>query len=449
MADVKLRRNLNTVFDPGEDFPPANLLTRTFTKLNAEIRSGYRRSHPIASVAMIGVLLLAAVGLYQLHLRTLAGHPSTPARSGKLAPAVSRGGPWGFGGPAMVTPTIGWGCCVPFMRTTDGGAHWVNVTPPGVGQNLDDYYLDETHAWVTDFSAGEPAQVVTFRTEDGGRTWQRGAPIQINAALGQTQQNYVDPTHGWLLVSSANYADASTVFSDSLYRTEDGGLHWHLIAVNSAPASWRPNKFYCYKWCRMAFVSASTGWIIGSQNEPAYLVTHDGGATWTSWNAPLRSATLTCPCAAGLPTFLDQDHGWLLLRSQAPASQAEALLVTSDGGSTWTSRSLPSTAPLVVGFYDANHGWAIAESSAELQVPLSTAPPEVALFLLRTSDGGGTWKPVQTDLKLQSKNGQVNGLYFLNDAIGFAFRTPVGRQLSELLRTTDGGHSWTVVARNL
>ena len=442
MAETKLRRNLGAAFDPGEDFPPATLLTQTVAMLDARSGSGYRRSHPLAIAAMIGVLLLAALGVFQLHLWTLTVHPSAPARSGQpgptapapsgqLAPSVSRGGPWGFGGLAMVTPTTGWDNGVPFMRTIDGGAHWANVTPQGVGRSFDDYYLDATHAWVTDYSGVEPTQIVTFRTADGGSTWQRGAPIAIQAGLGQTQQYYVDSQNGWLLVSTANHAATPTMFSDSLYRTEDGGLHWRLIAVNSAPASWRPPKFYCYQWCQMAFVSPTTGWIIGSQNQPTFLITHDGGTTWRTW-APLRSAALTCHCLAGLPTFLDQNHGWILLASQAPASRAEQLLVTSDGGSTWTPRGLPSAAPLVVGFYGVDHGWAIADA---------------ALSLYRTNDGGHTWTRVRTNL--QVKDGQVNGLYFLDDATGFAFRTPTGAQLWELLRTTDSGRTWMVIGRNL
>jgi photosystem II stability/assembly factor-like uncharacterized protein len=366
-----------------------------------------------------------------------------------VTPAYHGVGGWAFGGLAMVTPTIGWDNGVPFGRTTDGGAHWTDVTPQGVGQGFEDYYLDATHAWVTDYSGAAPAQIVTFRTADGGRTWERGAPIQIKDALGQTQQYYVDPTHGWLLLSSANHDAPDTIFSDSLYRTQDGGLHWDRIAVNTAPQSWQPPKFYCYQWCRMAFASASTGWIIGSQNEPTFAVTHDGGATWHPWNAPFRTATRVCPCIADLPTFLDQDHGWLLLRSQPPGSRPEELLVTSDGGSSWTPRPLPLAAPMVVGFYDADHGWAFAEPPAALQVPLSATPPTVALSLYRTNDGGRTWMRVATNLRLASQDGQLHSLYFLDDAIGFAFRTPVGAHSWDLLRTTDGGRTWIVIGRNL
>ena len=445
MADAKLRRNLDTVFDPGHDFPSATLLTRTHAILDGRARSRYRRSHPIAIVAIIGFLFLAAAGLLNLHLWILA-NPSSPPPSNHLVPSGSRSGPWGFGGIAMVTPTIGWDNGVPFTRTTDGGLHWTDVTPLGVGQGFDDYYLDETHAWITDYSGVEPAQVVTFRTEDGGRTWQRGGPIQINAALGQTQQYYVDPAHGWLLLSSTKHASASTIYSDSLYITEDGGLHWHLLAVNSAPTSWRPGKFYCYQWCRMAFVSVSTGWIVGSQNEPTFVATHDGGATWQPWTIPFRGTKLTCPCSAGLPIFRDQDHGWLMLRGQ-PRGYETAFLVTADRGATWTPRSLPSAAPMSVGFYDADHGWAIADPPATS--PPSPPVPTIALDLYRTANGGRTWTRVATTLQLQSKDGLVNGLYFLNDAIGFAVRAPIAAQLWELLRTTDGGHSWTVVATHL
>lgn len=101
-----------------------------------------------------------------------------------------------------------------------------------------------------------------------------------------------------------------------------------------------------------------------------------------------------------------------------------ALFLTSDAGSDWIPRSLPS-GPTDVDFSDASHGWAIA-----------------GYALYHTSDGGASWAPVRTDLLAQG--GHIEGLVFVDQMNGFASRiTSAGS--SQLLKTTDGGFTWTLV----
>jgi photosystem II stability/assembly factor-like uncharacterized protein len=70
------------------------------------------------------------------------------------------------------------------------------------------------------------------------------------------------------------------------------------------------------------------------------------------------------------------------------------------------------------------------------------------LPLYRTDDGGKTWVRVQTDLKLKSKDGLLTGLIFLDQRRGFAtwgFSSGQGITGFQLLKTTDGGRTWSVV----
>jgi hypothetical protein len=147
------------------------------------------------------------------------------------------------------------------------------------------------------------------------------------------------------------------------------------------------------------------------------------------------------------PAFFDQMHGILVLDLASP----ETLLVTSDGGATWSQRSLPGNPPLQIpaDFIDAMHGWVVASSVELGQNPL--------LLLYRTDDGGASWVQVQTDVLFASDVGGISRLYFVNQKEGFALRENVeGGSFferdtlvspSEVLKTTDGGQTWSVVAR--
>ena len=127
----------------------------------------------------------------------------------------------------------------------------------------------------------------------------------------------------------------------------------------------------------------------------------------------------------------------------SPSSAMFELLVTSDGGSTWVVRSLPGD-PFTDDFADANHGWEIAGSAADFD-----AVPGVALHLYRTDDGGLTWVSVPTNVVWRSREarvGPIDILDFVDQNNGFAIRERyMASGHSQLLRTTDGGRTWTVV----
>ena len=108
------------------------------------------------------------------------------------------------------------------------------------------------HAWIAEVSRTANAcvsQVTTYRTSDGGRTWQQAGAIAIKTALPTDDifnlccfdwMDFVDPQHGWLLVASPPNPSAGpdTLFEAStLYATDDGGMHWRLVAANPGSAT--------------------------------------------------------------------------------------------------------------------------------------------------------------------------------------------------------------------
>src|SRR5450756_345081 len=141
--------------------------------------------------------------------------------------------------------------------------------------------------------------------------------------------------------------------------------------------------------------------------------------TWqaSSGQAPALSAV----------QFVDQGHGWVV--------GAGRILATSDGGRTWTRQYGGSADLGQVDFVDSRHGWAVGGDT-----------------LLRTTDGGGTWTPLA-----ETCQAALVSVHFVSPGLGYAVAVGSPTDLGSgglftsatggsLLRTTDGGVTWTTVA---
>jgi len=360
-----------------------------------ELRIGL---HAVAILLLVA-LAIATMGVF------LALHRSTvPAGHGPASVSFPI---------KMMSPTIGWGSTADaLVRTSDGGSHWTAVSPPGwrydpYFQRDTNFFLDPDRAWVAQTSAAT-LQIDFFGTSDGGRTWQQVASVSgSDVGFLPTQLDFIDPFHGW-------FAGTKPGLGLGLYSTDDGGHSWKPVAIHPGLQD---------TGCRsMEFSSVSTGWIVcnSAQGESILLVTHDGGADWEGQPLPV---SIKNHVAFDPPVFFDPKHGIFVLHDD-PA----ALLITSDGGATWEPRSLPGESGLgAVDFIDTTRGWAIAGGT-----------------LHSTDDGGAGWVQMRTNLNLSIPGDSVGALYFFGQKIGFAVVLNSDGGASQLLKTTDGGYSWTI-----
>jgi photosystem II stability/assembly factor-like uncharacterized protein len=416
---------------------------------------------PWALTLVAALLALAIVATLVFAGRSLnskqavpAGPPPSPVTKATLPSPRADCTVWtpgaAYGAPVpekMVSPTTGWAAGA--LRTTDGGAHWLNLAPPtipGRSSGAAEFYLDATHGWVAEAAGSSKAcvdHVVIFSTVDGGQTWQESAPIPV-AVKSATDEiwlpdylpmghslDFVDRQHGWLVIQTgpANMLGGVNPGVGALYRTTDGGLHWTVEPTNLdlAAVGLGSGDSACWVNGGVSFISSDTGWMQflcpgmhGS--EAALLVTHDGG---TSWHLQLLAGNAACGyCESDLPVFFDARHG--IVTAQSPSI---GLLATSDGGVTWSPRSLPPTADFV-DFVDPNNGWATDGT------PPAVAQP-VAIKLYHTSDGGKTWTSIDANLPHPTQGSSP--LYFVDANNGF---WATG---NDLRRTTDGGRTWRVI----
>ena len=180
-----------------------------------------------------------------------------------------------------------------------------------------------------------------------------------------------------------------------------GGPGWHWLYPQ--PAGSGAND--------AAFVDALTGWTVGMGS---VLKTADGGLTWTSQKLPV-------PLYCQSVDFIDPLHGWVLGNSRNGSRRI--ILRTTDGGRHWA---------------------VVYNGTYEIQ-DMDFATAKVGLIggvdgtMRRTTDGGVTWKRAVLPAGLGPYQ-----VHMATSTAGFALAQPLADGVSTILRTADGGRTWTV-----
>ncbi len=142
------------------------------------------------------------------------------------------------------------------------------------------------------------------------------------------------------------------------------------------------------------------------------LVTTDGGRTWTR--------QYSGPSTVRQFSFVSDSAGWAMGRG--------SLLRTTNAGRNWSVVHKPPHALQQIDFVTSSRGWAIA----------GNRPDQMALY--RTNDAGTTWTS-------QSLSMPVGAVCFSDPAHGWAARAfSTGKTAVAIVATGDGGTTWRPVA---
>ena len=212
-----------------------------------------------------------------------------------------------------------------------------------------------------------------FRTDDGGVNWRL---THAGEGAGLSGLSFVDRWHGWAVGAG-------------VLVTEDGGETWRWAIRGNGDNGYINGS-------AIQFLDTGTGWMTGQRS---IRKTTDGGVTWTSVSLPLADGEN--PWLRDLD-FVDAEHGWAV-------GDEGTILATADGGVTWTRQTngVPPPRPrplqivhrahgvdtldldgpalgltlMAVRFVDLDRGWTVG-----------FFPDEGRSVVLRTDDGGATWR---------------------------------------------------------
>jgi photosystem II stability/assembly factor-like uncharacterized protein len=235
---------------------------------------------------------------------------------------------------------------------------------------------------------------------------------------------FIDENTGY----AVGYNETATPYSSTgfILKTTDGGYTWSSTKTNGDSIYWLFNVF---------FHESNTGYVTGyiPQEGALLLKTINGGTTWnkialdTAYFLRLSSAY-----------FIDANSGYITGYKNSARSYEwyGTILKTTDGGNTWSALNItnPRDATLnSVCFPDAVTGYSAGAVYAGGAMYNGV--------FLKTVDGGATWINKSTTIKCAFKS-----IFFTDKNTGYGVgETIVGTGNSTIIKTTNGGDSWTTL----
>ena len=260
------------------------------------------------------------------------------------------------------------------LRTTDGGASWRNVSPPGAAglEFRDIEAFDARRAVVLAIGEGEASRV--YRTDDGGATWTESFR-NTDAKAFYDCLTFFDRRHG---LAMSDPVDGKF----RILSTGDGGRTWKVLPNDGMPAALDGEAGFAASGQCLVASGPSDAWLAtGGGAHARVLHSRDRGLTWTAADTPIPAGDRAKGVFA--LAFRDRTHGLAVGGDYRPGqSSPQAAARTADGGRSWQPAAEPPPA------YRSGAAWLPHSRTAALAV----GPTGTDL----TADGGSTWRTVDT-----------------------------------------------------
>jgi photosystem II stability/assembly factor-like uncharacterized protein len=231
-------------------------------------------------------------------------------------------------------------------------------------------------------------------------------------------------------VSSVNERVAWASGSGStVLRTDDGGATWKKLTVTGDPLDFRD----------IDAIDENTAYVLSIGNGATSRIykTLDGGATWV-----LQFRNEDPKAFLDAMSFWDANHGLVIGDS---VDGKFYILTTSNGGGDWSRVPLNALPPALEneGAFAASGTNIAVYGKGDAWIGLGAA---ARARVLRTTDGGRTWKIAETPVK----SGQSSGIFsiaFSDQKHGVIVGGDYQKEkeaTDNLALTDDGGVTWTL-----
>ncbi len=288
------------------------------------------------------------------------------------------------------------------------------------GKQDDITFINENEGWYVNGYGS------IYHTKNGGETWEKqldkkGTFFRCIA--------FVDSLVGFAGTVGTDYFPdvADTI---PLYGTKDGGKTWRSVSYTGA---------YVKGLCAIDIVREqyiNHGKIdykihiyaVGRVGSPAnMMVSHDGGATWTS-----NSMNNDCKMLFDIKMF-DKNNGIVCAASDEDMEKSNALILkTSDGGKSWKKvyqSNRPFEGTWKASFPTKQVGYVTIQS-------YNPDPNVKQQRIVKTTDGGETWNEINL---VEDAGAREFGIGFIDENHGFVGTMNSGYE------TKDGGKTWAKV----
>ncbi|MCA6422640.1 MAG: PDZ domain-containing protein [Flavobacterium sp.] len=288
------------------------------------------------------------------------------------------------------------------------------------GKQDDITFINEKEGWYVNGYGS------IYNTKNGGETWEK--QLEKKGTFFRTIA-FVDSLVGFAGTVGTDYFPNVTD-SIPLYGTRDGGKTWKpvdykgpyvkgLCAIDIVKEQYINHGKIDYKIHIYA---------VGRVGSPAnMMVSHDGGATWTS-----NSMNNDCKMLFDIKMF-DKNNGFVCAASDEDMEKSNALILkTSDGGKTW-KKVYQSNRPF-------EGTWKASFPTKEVgYVTIQSYNPDPSVKqqrIAKTTDGGETWNEINL---VEDAGAREFGIGFIDENHGFVGTMNTGYE------TKDGGKTWTKV----
>lgn len=336
-------------------------------------------------------------------------------------------------------------CPLRLLESADGGRSWGTVQVPAAasanGMTTGQSYLVRTGpatAYLTSNPSttgqGPSATAPLWFTDDGGRTW---SARQVECGIGSSMDSISAAPNGTLVAVCAGPPSAGAQ-PKSTVRSTDGGRTWTTMTL--CPGS-STLTFACTTAPPLGVgylgdidaVSADTVYLVGGRS--SLLVTHDGGVSWHTLEPTIGDGSNGSWNVA----FFNSAEG-VVLANDPNNGNALSIWSTGNAGASWHSvvptetaakaSRLSSFVASSASFTSTKNGWVLG---------IAPCGKNMCTKLLRTRDGGNTWKSVRPPpARVDSSEPRgISEVHFANSQDGFAFGGDA------LWATHDGGRRWT------